>query len=94
MSKKIVYSTVVGSYPQPNWLVNRELLKKRVPFRVLSEQYWKVDKSKIQNVQFINSNIEINFIDYYFTNHIARSSMTMNECRSIKKKLMSTELKG
>ena len=54
----------------------------------------KVDKSKIQNVQFINSNIEINFIDYYFTNHIARSSMTMNECRSIKKKLMSTELKG
>ena len=27
MSKKIVYSTVVGSYPQPNWLVNRELLK-------------------------------------------------------------------
>ena len=51
MSKKIVYSTVVGSYPQPNWLVNRELLKKRVPFRVLSEQYWKVDKSKIKEAQ-------------------------------------------
>ena len=51
MSKKIVYSTVVGSYPQPDWLVNRELLKKRVPFRILSEQYWKVDKSKIKEAQ-------------------------------------------
>ena len=51
MSKKIVYSTVVGSYPQPDWLVNRELLKKRVPFRILSEQYWKVDKSKIKEFQ-------------------------------------------
>ena len=51
MSKKIVYSTVVGSYPQPDWLVNRELLKKRVPFRILSEQYWKFDKYKISEAQ-------------------------------------------
>ena len=47
MSKKKIFSTVVGSYPQPEWLVNRDLLKKRVPFRILSEQYWKIDKSKI-----------------------------------------------
>ena len=51
MSKKIVFSTVVGSYPQPDWLVNRDLLKKRVPFRILSEQYWKVNKSKIKEAQ-------------------------------------------
>ena len=51
MSKKIIYSTVVGSYPQPSWLVNRELLIKRVPFRILSDQYWKVDKSKIKEAQ-------------------------------------------
>ena len=51
MSKKVIYSTVVGSYPQPSWLVNRELLIKRVPFRILSDQYWKVDKSKIKEAQ-------------------------------------------
>ncbi len=51
MSKKVVYSTVVGSYPQPNWLVNRDLLKKRVPFRILSEQYWKIEKDKIKEAQ-------------------------------------------
>ena len=51
MSKKIIYSTVVGSYPQPDWLVNRDLLKKKVPFRILSEQYWNVDKNKIKEAQ-------------------------------------------
>ena len=51
MSKKIIYSTVVGSYPQPDWLVNRDLLKKKVPFRILSEQYWNFDKNKIKEAQ-------------------------------------------
>tara|TARA_Y100001970_G_C14162787_1_gene819513 strand:+ start:89 stop:1117 length:1029 start_codon:yes stop_codon:yes gene_type:complete len=51
MSKKIVYSTVVGSYPQPKWLVNRDLLKKRVPFRILSEKYWNIEKNKIKEAQ-------------------------------------------
>jgi len=46
----------------------------------------KVDKNKIKEIQFVNSIIEIDFIDYYFSNCIARSSSTMNECRSIKKK--------
>ncbi len=48
MSKKIVYSTVVGSYPQPKGLVNRDLLKKRVPFRILSEKYWNIEKNKLK----------------------------------------------
>ncbi len=45
-------------------------------------------KSKIIN--FIEKEISIKPIDYYFTNSIARSSKTMNECRRIKKKFLFT----
>ncbi len=54
----------------------------------------KVDTNKTQEFSFVNSKIEIDFADYYFSNHIARSSITMNECRSIKNKLLSTGTEG
>ena len=54
----------------------------------------KIDINETQEFSFVNSNIEIDFVDYYFSNHIARSSMTMNECRSIKNKLLSTGTDG
>ena len=54
----------------------------------------KVDTNEMQEFSFVNSEIEIDFVDYYFSNHIARSSVTMNECRSIKNKLLSTGTDG
>ena len=54
----------------------------------------KVDTIETQKFSFINSKLDIDFVDYYFSNHIARSSMTMKECRSIKNKLLSTGTKG
>ena len=51
----------------------------------------RIGRSKTQEIPFVNSKIEIDFIDYYFTNHIARSSMTMGECRSTKNKFKATE---
>ena len=54
----------------------------------------RMDKSEIQEVSFIETNIEIDFIDYYFTNHIARSSLTMNECRTAKNKTKLIETEG
>ena len=46
--------------------------------------------NNIKSVDFIEGEILINPIDYYFTNSIARSSKTMNECRRVKKKLLFT----
>ena len=43
---------------------------------------------KIKKVDFIESNITIRSIDYYYTNPIARASKVMNECRQISKKFM------
>ena len=54
----------------------------------------KIDYSKIQDVPFLKSNIEIDFLDYYFSNYIARSSITMNSCRSIKKQNKSNGREG
>ena len=54
----------------------------------------KVDTNETQEFSFVNSKIEIDFVDYYFSNHIARSSVTMNECRSIKNRLLSTGTDG
>ena len=41
---------------------------------------------KTNNISFIEKDISIKPIDYYYSNSIARSSKTMSECRQIKKK--------
>ncbi len=43
---------------------------------------------------FINGKIEINNIDYYYSNVIARASKTMFECRNEKHKLKATGTEG
>ena len=40
--------------------------------------------NKKKEFDFIEEEIKINNIDYYYTNSISRSSKTMSECRSIK----------
>jgi len=46
--------------------------------------------NKTKSVDFIEKEIFIKPIDYYFTNPIARSSKTMSECRRIKKNFLFT----
>ena len=43
-------TTVVGSYPQPNWLIDRALLGSRVP-RIRSPEIWRVDEQYLQEAQ-------------------------------------------
>ena len=46
-----------------------------------------LDRPQLANIrEFIEKEIIINPIDYYFSNPIARSSKTMNECRQVSKK--------
>jgi len=46
--------------------------------------------TKINEINFVEENISIKPIDYYYTNPIARSSKIMSECRQISKKLLFT----
>ena len=50
MADALLQTTVVGSYPQPDWLVNREMLSKVVP-RTRMKEVWRVDEPFLQQAQ-------------------------------------------
>jgi 5-methyltetrahydropteroyltriglutamate--homocysteine methyltransferase len=50
MPPKILPTTVVGSYPQPDWLVNREMLSKVVP-RTRMKEIWRVPEPFLEQAQ-------------------------------------------
>lgn len=44
-------TTVVGSYPQPEWLVDRQALSTRLPPRVRAPELWRVDPRWLAEAQ-------------------------------------------
>src|SRR5438874_56864 len=44
-------TTVVGSYPQPDWLVDREALRGRLPPRIRARELWRVDQAHLAEAQ-------------------------------------------
>ncbi len=44
-------TTLVGSYPQPEWLIDRESLAGRFPPRVRLQQLWRVESKYLQQAQ-------------------------------------------
>jgi 5-methyltetrahydropteroyltriglutamate--homocysteine methyltransferase len=51
MPAPILPTTVVGSYPQPDWLLDRENLKGRFPPRVRAREIWRVGESWLEQAQ-------------------------------------------
>ena len=43
-------TTLVGSYPQPEWLIDRARLEKQVP-RVRAHDLWLIDPQKLESAQ-------------------------------------------
>ena len=86
-----------------DWIIFKDLanmMKKPLGFnnvKHLRESINKQIQSKINNgvkktieVDFIEENISVKPIDYYYTNSIARSSKVMSECKKISKKFLFT----
>lgn len=44
-------TSLVGSYPQPEWLIDRERLVGRFPPRVRATELWRVDDDRLQGAQ-------------------------------------------
>ena len=44
-------TTVVGSYPQPDWLIDRERLGSRLPPRVRARELWRVSEAYLEQAQ-------------------------------------------
>ena len=48
---KFLPTSLVGSYPQPDWLIDREKLRGRFPPRVRATELWRVDDAYLQEAQ-------------------------------------------
>jgi 5-methyltetrahydropteroyltriglutamate--homocysteine methyltransferase len=44
-------TSLVGSYPQPDWLIDRERLRGRFPPRVRARELWRVDPAYLEEAQ-------------------------------------------
>jgi 5-methyltetrahydropteroyltriglutamate--homocysteine methyltransferase len=47
----VLATTVVGSYPQPGWLIDRERLGERLPPRVRARELWRVPEAFLEEAQ-------------------------------------------
>jgi len=62
----------------------QEIIKKKIELKINNEA------NKTNIIEFVEKNISIKPIDYYYTNPIARASKTMSECRKISKNFLFT----
>jgi 5-methyltetrahydropteroyltriglutamate--homocysteine methyltransferase len=51
MSLPLLATTVVGSYPQPDWLIDRERLTHQGPVRVRAQDLWRVPEPWLEEAQ-------------------------------------------
>src|SRR3954470_8175706 len=52
MAKELLFpTTLVGSYPQPDWLIDRQKLAGRFPPRVRALELWRVEKHLLEEAQ-------------------------------------------
>jgi 5-methyltetrahydropteroyltriglutamate--homocysteine methyltransferase len=47
----VIPTTVIGSYPQPDWLIDRERLRGSLPPRVRATELWRVDEPYLAQAQ-------------------------------------------
>ena len=50
LPQHLLPTTVVGSYPQPDWLVDREMLSKSVP-RTRMTEMWRIPEQYLEQAQ-------------------------------------------
>ena len=51
MSLPILPTTLVGSYAQPDWLIDRARLGERLPPRVRAAELWRIDPKQLEEAQ-------------------------------------------
>lgn len=51
MKKTLLPTSLVGSYPQPDWLIDREKLAGRFPPRVRATELWRVQSEYLEQAQ-------------------------------------------
>jgi 5-methyltetrahydropteroyltriglutamate--homocysteine methyltransferase len=55
-----IVTTVVGSYPQPDWLIDRERLADRLPPRVRARELWRLPEPFLEQAQDDATRLAVN----------------------------------
>ena len=63
-------TSLVGSYAQPDWLIDRAKLAGRFPPRVRAKELWRVDPEYLEQVEHLVANIAL------VVGHVSSSSRT------------------
>ena len=87
----IIFKDLANMMKKPLGYNNVKHLRESINKHIQSKINNKVKKTN--EVDFIEENISVKPIDYYYTNSIARSSKVMSECRQISKNFYLQELK-
>ena len=51
MAAKLFPTSLVGSYPQPDWLIDRQKLAKEMPARIRAQELWRVPPERLEQAQ-------------------------------------------
>src|ERR1700682_383515 len=51
MAAKLFPTSLVGSYPQPDWLIDRQKLAKEMPARIRAQELWRVAPQWLEEAQ-------------------------------------------
>ncbi len=51
MAAKLFPTTLVGSYPQPDWLIDRQKLARKMPARIRAQELWRVAPEWLEQAQ-------------------------------------------
>jgi 5-methyltetrahydropteroyltriglutamate--homocysteine methyltransferase len=51
MTAKLFPTSLVGSYPQPEWLIDRQKLAKEMPARIRAQELWRVSPEWLEQAQ-------------------------------------------
>ena len=51
MRPPLLPTSLVGSYPQPDWLIDHDALRERLPPRVRARELWRVDERWLEEAQ-------------------------------------------
>ena len=85
----IILKDLANKMKKPLGFNNIKQLRNLIEKDIQEKIKRKINKSE-KIPEFVQDNILIKKIDYYYTNSIARSSKVMNECRKISKKFLFT----
>jgi len=84
----IIFKDLANMMKKPLGYNNAKNLRESINQHIQSKINNEVKKTSV--VDFIDENISVKPIDYYYTNSIARSSKVMSECRKISKRFLFT----